>query len=198
MHCLLYPAPDIDAGSGRARRQRQDRSKPTFEAMAFPAEDSDYFLRPDRILGAFLLDPTAPGTAPPADALTAELQDERECDLDTKARLHQVELQLAENESSVTSAQLRAEFNSRASYMSFDFGVDIPTTALVPIESSSASSADSLLLPNRRFNSSGSNKATNASRYYLSSDAQKPSSHNQPSVSESNSAEYVLLPSEPS
>jgi hypothetical protein len=58
-------------------------SKPTFEALALPHSNGNYFLRPDRILGMYLLNSDLPmhGTS------QEELDKERSRDLATKATL---------------------------------------------------------------------------------------------------------------
>ena len=70
-------------------------SKGTFEALTLPNVDGNYFLRPDRIMGMFLLDKVPPGLA----AAELKLEGERRNDKGTKAMLerekHDAELREA-------------------------------------------------------------------------------------------------------
>lgn len=60
-------------------------SKALFQSMSLPASDGNYFLRRDRILGAFALDPNSPlGGYEEAEAALAK---ERAEDAATKERL---------------------------------------------------------------------------------------------------------------
>ena len=63
-------------------------SKATFMALALPDADGNYFLRPDRIMGMFLLDTVPPGLA----AAELELEGERRNDKSTKAVLERGKL----------------------------------------------------------------------------------------------------------
>ena len=63
-------------------------SKATFMALALPDADGNYFLRPDRIMGMFLLDKVPPGLA----AAELELEGERRNDKSTKAVLERGKL----------------------------------------------------------------------------------------------------------
>ena len=67
--------PNILTMAPGGRNNSRMVSRHTFEAMSLPRENGDFFLRPDRILGAFLLDPTDPPTrvAMAEDALAEEI-----------------------------------------------------------------------------------------------------------------------------
>ncbi len=77
-------------------------SKATFEALALPHADGNYFLRPDRILGAFLLDPAQPPSG--YDEAAGALEAERDHDKKTKAWLRATQDQQSENEETVNRA----------------------------------------------------------------------------------------------
>jgi hypothetical protein len=60
--------------------------KATFEALSLPDPDGTFYLRPDRILGCFLLDPDVPLLGD----VTSELAAEVEKDVATRVYLEEV------------------------------------------------------------------------------------------------------------
>jgi hypothetical protein len=89
--CLVYGAePLVLTQAPGGRDNAKMVSKALFQDLALPAPDGNYFLRPDRILGAFLLDPTHP----PAEYARAEkeMSMQRENDCAVKDRLESVHL----------------------------------------------------------------------------------------------------------
>jgi hypothetical protein len=61
--------------------------KATFEALSLPETDGAFYLRPDRILGCFLIDPSMPLVG----GFTAELSIEADNDSATRAYLDEVQ-----------------------------------------------------------------------------------------------------------
>ena len=63
-------------------------SKATFEVLSLPDANGDYYLRPSRILGAFVVNPKSPpALGKEAEAAAAALAREWEQDKATKAKL---------------------------------------------------------------------------------------------------------------
>jgi hypothetical protein len=78
--CFVYGAePEVLSPAPGGRDNAVMVTKATFESLALPSSAGEFFLRPDRILGACLIDPQAPpgGRAPAKFALDREA--ERDC-----------------------------------------------------------------------------------------------------------------------
>jgi len=84
--CVVYGAdPSVLQQEPGGRDNSKMVSKQTFEDLSLPHADGNYYLRPDRILAAFLLDPDHPPRG--YEEVAGELDSERERDLKTKGVL---------------------------------------------------------------------------------------------------------------
>ena len=98
--CFVYGAEPMaltQAPGGRDNAKMV--SKATFESLSMPDGDGNYFLRPDRILGCFLLDPSDP----PANYAASKeaLREESRMDTSTREKLAGAQLDAALEERQV-------------------------------------------------------------------------------------------------
>lgn len=87
-------------------------SKPTFELLSLPDTNGNYFLRPDRILGIFHLDPAHPLGG--VDEAQDELESERVADQSSKDSILSVLREMDQNDAS--TMRLTVELNPSTSH----------------------------------------------------------------------------------
>jgi hypothetical protein len=97
--CIVYGCePRVLAQAPGGRHNAKFVCKASFEALAPPGDDGEYFLRPDRIFGLLLLDPAHPPQTEHAEAARLALREERQRDRATMLSLTEVQLEAAREE----------------------------------------------------------------------------------------------------
>jgi hypothetical protein len=111
--CLVYGAePRVLSLAPGGRDNAVMVTKATFHALSLPDKDGNYFLRPDRILGAFLFD----HRAPPSGLEEAQHAVKKEVELDaaTKESIGDLRLSFCAHGEAVRQVFVASQQSSRA------------------------------------------------------------------------------------